>query len=69
MDSENELPEKSEDPDEIVISTCTPTNCVQDEDKYKLECVKCKRLVHYRCTLLPKYQIQMFLISGYRKFV
>ena len=48
---------------------CTPLACVQDDDKYKLECVECKLLVHYRCTQLPLYQIQLFLTKGYRKYI
>ena len=48
---------------------CTSLACVQDDDKYKLECAKCKLLVHYRCTQLPLYQIQLFLTKGYRKYI
>ena len=48
---------------------CTPLACVQDDDKYKLECAECKLLVHYRCTQLPLYQIQLFLTKGYRKYI
>ena len=29
----------------------------------------CQRLVHYKCTHLPLYQLQLFLTTGYRKFV
>ena len=28
-----------------------------------------ERLVHYRCTSLPTYQLQLFLTKGYRKFI
>ena len=48
---------------------CTPLACVQDDDKYKLECAECKLLVHYRCTQLPLYQIQLFLTKGCRKYI
>ena len=48
---------------------CTPGGCIPDEDQYKLECSECKRQVHYRCTKLPAYQIHLFLVKGYRKFV
>ena len=48
---------------------CTQTICLVDENKHKLECAECKRLVHYGCTLLPLYQLQQFLVKGYRKYV
>ena len=50
-------------------SGCTPYSCLCDDDQYKLECVECKRHVHYRCTRLPDYQIQLFLTKKYRKYV
>ena len=28
-----------------------------------------ERLVHYRCTSLSTYQLQLFLTKGYRKFM
>ena len=40
-----------------------------DDSKYKLEWAKCKRLVHYGCTSLPTYQLQLFLTKGYQKFI
>ena len=52
----------------ITYNLCTNLCCIGDEDKYKLQCVKCNRLVHYRCTSLPPYQLQMFMTSNYRKF-
>ena len=51
------------------ISLYTLSTCTHDDDKYKLECTECHRLVHYRCTQLPAYQIQLFLIKGYRKYM
>ena len=48
---------------------CTPNACTQDDDQYKLECTDCHRLVHYKCTQLPKFQVHLFLTKGYRKFV
>ena len=48
---------------------CTPTDCKYGNDKYKLECAKCKRLVRYGCTSLPHYQLQLFLTKGYQKFI
>ena len=51
------------------VSQCKTTNCTYDNDKYQVECAKCKRLVHYGCTFLPIYQLQLFLRKGYRKFI
>ena len=51
------------------VSQCATTDCTYDNDKYKAECAKCKRLVHYRCTSLPTYQLQLFLRKGYQKFI
>lgn len=44
---------------ELVI--CTLTDCIDDKDQDCLVCLKCRRLVHFRCTQLPPYQIQLFL--------
>ena len=40
---------------------CNNTHCTsdEDEDEGSLVCTKCRRLVHYRCTKLPAYQIQV----------
>ena len=40
---------------------CSTTKCSEDENKHKLQCVDCKRFIHYRCTELPAYQIQAFI--------
>ena len=55
------------EPTQVSVSECTPTNCKYD--KYKLDCAEYKRLVYYRCTSLPTYQLQLFLTKGYRKFI
>ena len=51
------------------VPQCTPTSCKYHNNKHKLECTKCKRLVHYGCTSVPTYQLQLFLTKGYRKFM
>lgn len=51
------------------VSKCTENSCVQDKSQHKLLCGQCERLVHYRCTGLPLYQLQHFLTKNYRKFV
>ena len=48
---------------------CTEHNCTNDNDKMRLECHKCLRTLHYACTGLPTYQLQMFMTKGYRKYV
>ena len=47
----------------------TLSACISDEDIYKMKCNECQRLVHYKCTSLPTYQLQQFLTKGYRNFV
>ena len=49
--------------------TCKQSFCIEDGDQYKVECKDCQRLVHYKRTQLPLYQLQLFLTTGYRKFV
>ena len=51
------------------VSEFTTTTCKCDNDKYKWECAKCKRLVHYGRTSLPTYQLQLFFTKCYRKFI
>ena len=41
--------------------TCTLTSCTDDDDQNRLKCRKCHRLVHYECTQLPLYQLQIFV--------
>ena len=39
---------------------CSTLECVDDNDENRLMCESCKRKIHYRCTLLPVYQIQIY---------
>ena len=50
---------------------CSANECIIDSNAQRLHCHKCKRKVHYRCTLLPLYQLQQFLNFGssYRKYI
>ena len=41
--------------------TCSLTSCADDDDQNRLECRKCHRLVHYECTQLPLYQLQIYV--------
>ena len=43
---------------------CTTNNCTIDMDQRKLHCTTCKRRVHYKCALLPPYQLQRYLTFG-----
>ena len=45
---------------------CTQSICHEDNDVNMFQCNSCKRMVHYRCTSLPLYQIQHFLTKKYR---
>ena len=56
------------DEDEIDSNRCTEHNCIKDNEIMKIQCHKCQRMLHYACTGLPSYQLNMFLNKGYRKF-
>lgn len=45
------------------LPTCTVNNCYDPEEKSSLKCTntKCLRLVHFKCTKLPAYQVQIHL--------
>ena len=44
-------------------TTCTESRCVnnKEEEEKTLTCTSCRRKVHYKCTLLPPYQLQRIL--------
>ena len=44
-------------------AACTPKKCTSEEDEDQLQCRKCKRYVHYECTQLPLYQLQIFVTT------
>ena len=44
-------------------AACTTKKCTSEEDEDRLQCRKCKRYVHYECTQLPLYQLQIFVNS------
>ena len=51
-------------------SSVTPTcsiSCVQITEKFMIHCSKCQQWTHYKCTLLPAYQLYMF-VNTTRKF-
>ena len=48
---------------------CTDDHCINDEDEHVLKCKKCDRFIHYRCTKLPAYQVQVFLKFKSVKFM
>ena len=43
------------------IQSCTLAACTDDDDQNRLKCRKCNRLVHYECSQLPLYQLQIFV--------
>ena len=53
--------------------SCTENSCIEDNDINKLQCGQCKRKVHYKCTRLPAYQLQRYLVASlgqyYSKFL
>ena len=52
---------------------CTESLCIENKDINKLQCGQCKRKVHYKCTRLPAYQLQRYLVASlgqyYSKFL
>ena len=42
---------------------CSKDKCIDDNDNRSLQCHICKRKVHYECTLLPPYQLQLHRYS------
>jgi len=55
-----------------IYDLCSPSECVTSEEgrsKDTLECKKCNRIVHYICSKLPVYQIQLCLTYKSRAFV
>jgi len=47
---------------------CTKEECVREEGKASLSCSTCLRSVHYQCTKLPVYQIELYVQRKLRKF-
>ena len=48
-------------------TTCCTTKCVGSFNKKEvMQCSKCNRSVHFRCSLLPPYQIQYFIANRRR---
>ena len=47
-------------PKDTKILMCNERECIKDFDKDVLICFLCGRSVHYRCSLLPAYQIHVF---------
>lgn len=41
------------------IQTCRPSHCITDRKKDRFNCTECMRSVHYSCTELPAYYIQL----------
>lgn len=43
------------------IETCTLSQCITDRKKDRLTCTECERSVHYSCSELPPYYIQLIV--------
>ena len=60
--------------DKTSLKECTNSECTNDDtesDSKRLQCNKCKRRVHFKCTLLPAYQLQRYLTfeANYSKYL
>ena len=50
---------------------CSPQKCIFEDERCKdvaLQCRKCHRHVHYQCSQLPAYQIQLCLLFKERRY-
>ena len=50
---------------------CSPQKCISKDESSKdvaLQCRKCHLAVHYQCSQLPAYQIQLFLSFKERRY-
>lgn len=61
-------PEETTTQQEENLEQCTENSCIKDQDQDKLSCIVCNRSVHYRCTKLPLYQLQLFVKRRIRSF-
>ncbi|XP_066910337.1 uncharacterized protein PF3D7_1120000-like [Clytia hemisphaerica] len=48
---------------------CTLVTCIGDEDQNRLICRSYQRMVHYECTQLPLYQLQIFANTYNNQYV
>ena len=53
-----------------LTNDCSPTCCydIQEKETNALQCLACKRYVHYLCTELPPYQLQTILDMKTKKY-
>ena len=49
--------------DDSYADSCTLAACIgtQETDTHVIRCNSCRRLVHWKCTALPPYQLQQFI--------
>ena len=69
QDLTNEVASETTMPNTETISECTDKVCNEGKDQYKLECKRCHRFVHQKCTKLPLYQITLFVTKGYQSYI
>ena len=48
---------------------CAVSGCTTKIDKYKLDCSKCHKPIHFECTNLPAYQLYLFTRKKYRLYI
>ena len=62
VEGENNASTESEknECDGNVSEICTKDECKENGDSGRLTCGDCKRKVHYRCTKLPLYALEVF---------
>ena len=48
---------------------CRASGCDKEADEFMIECNRCKHAIHFACTRLPAYQLQMFMTKGYKRYI
>lgn len=66
MDDDSTIDASSADHSVLNLQSirCSETKCYDFSNQNTLQCSTCERLVHYRCTRLPAYQIQLFISTS-----
>ena len=73
LEAEADVPESENTGDNSVNQSttlvCRASGCDKEADEFMIECFRCKHAVHFACTRLPAYQLQMFMTKGYKRYI
>ena len=72
LEAEADVPESENTGDNSVNQSttlvCRASGCDKEANEFMIEFFKCKYAVHFACTRLPAYQLQMFMKKGYKRY-